>query len=109
MIPITDIMSQARKGEFVVLASEDFANLVKKVDETGKKGKMTLTIVITPDKHGGREKTLSFDHAVAYPKKSARDALFYSTDEGDLVRNDPDQGSLFRDADDPRAAAPRAV
>ncbi len=102
MTSITDVLIAARRGEFVGLVSDDLIHLIQKIDETGKKGKLTLTITIEPDKHGGREKKLNFEHSMQIPKKSARPAVFWSDDDGNLVQNDPDQRPLFENLDDRR-------
>jgi hypothetical protein len=45
MRPITDILREIRKGRCVDLASQRFAELIQAVDDTGKPGELTITLL----------------------------------------------------------------
>ncbi len=103
MKPITDILREMRKGRIVEDATEALREVVKAVDATEKAGTVTLKITVKPSKGGGTDKTLSVSIATAIPRPDLPDAVFFSTVDGDLVRDDPDQRVLFSEAGGPSA------
>lgn len=98
MIPITDVLSQVRKGKAVEQATDMLAEVVRAVDATDKKGTLTLTITVAPEKGGGSQKTLTVDIKSKIPRGDVPSAIFFSDPDGDLHRTDPDQGEMFTDA-----------
>lgn len=93
--PITDILREMRRGKIVAEASDELAKIVQAVDDTGKAGKLTLTLTVKPAKDGGLEKTISCDIGSTVPRHALPDSVFFSTGDGDLVRTDPDQREMF--------------
>lgn len=51
---ITDVLRDIRRGRPVEEATNALADVVRAVDETGKKGSVTITLTISPSKHGGQ-------------------------------------------------------
>lgn len=100
MQPITDILRQIRKGKVVDQASRLMAELVRAVDETGKKGTLTIELEVKPDKDGGSMKVIAAKIKVKKPLEDLPDAIFFSDEEGDLHREEPRQGKLFAATDD---------
>lgn len=99
MILFTDILRQIRRGAPVEEATQALADVVRAVDETGKPGKITLELVIKPAKHGGPEKVIACAVKATKPRASIAEAIFFSTDDGDLLRTDPRQEEMvFEDA-----------
>jgi len=94
MKPITDILREARNGFIVDKATDQMAELVKRVDLTRKSGSITITIKVSPDKHSSSQKTLDFGIKCSMPEEDLPQALFFSTPEGDLLRDDPEQRRL---------------
>lgn len=107
MRPITDTLRDMRKGRIVDEATEALAEVVKAVDATDKAGSVTITIKVKPSKGGGLEKTLSATVKRDVPTPDLPDAVFFSTVDGGLVRDDPEQRPLFGEAEG--SGRPRAV
>lgn len=108
MKPITDVLSQMRKGRIVEDATEALAEVVKAVDATEKAGSVTIKITVKPAKGGGWEKTLSARVSQDVPRPDLPDAVFFSNADGDLVRDDPDQRPLFGEVGE-GSGRPRAI
>ena len=103
---ITDILRDIRKGRPVEEATMALADVVKAVDETGKKGSVTITIDIVPSKHGGPEKQIVCKVTAKKPLSDIAPAVFFSDEDGDLHRVDPRQEDMkFEDAKPPHAHA----
>ncbi|MGN6208808.1 hypothetical protein [Asticcacaulis sp.] len=103
MKPFTDTLREARKGVIADRLTDELAAVVKAVDATNKAGELTLKVTVKPDKHGGTQKTLSFDIKAKLPTHPTPEAVFWSNVDGDLLRADPDQGDMFVDTADARA------
>jgi hypothetical protein len=98
MIPFTDILGQIRKGRPNEEATQALADVVRAVDETGKPGSVTVTLKVTPSKHGGPEKTILAEVKAKKPIAEIPPAVFFSTEDGDLLRSDPNQEEMvFRE------------
>lgn len=108
MRPITDVMREMRRGRIVEDATDALGEVVKAVDQTNKAGSITIKIKVKPSKDGGWEKTLSASISTDVPRQDLPDAVFFSNADGDLVRDDPDQKSLFAEAGE-GSGRPRAV
>lgn len=95
MVPFTDVVNQIRKGA----VSEELNAALKAVNDavlaTGKKGEVTLKIVIKPMK--GNRSQCEVVPAISFkpPKEDLPSGIFFLTNDGDLVRNDPEQKELF--------------
>lgn len=104
MKPITDILREYRNGRAVDQLTRQFNDCVRAVDATGKPAELTIKIKIEPDKGGGSGKELSIKPAAKIPQHDIPKAQFFSDSNGDLHRQDPAQGQMFRDTDDDRTA-----
>jgi len=107
MRPITDVLREMRRGRVVEDMTDALAECVKAVDETNKAAVLTMKITVKPSKDGGWEKTLATAISTTLPRKDTPDAVMFSTADGDLVREDPDQRGLFAEAEG--SGRPRAV
>jgi hypothetical protein len=99
---ITDVLRDIRKGRVVDAASEELAELVKAVQETGKPGALNLKLTITPQGKGDNAVIVGADISVKLPRAPLPDALFFADIDGDLLRDDPTQSRMFGDAVDPK-------
>lgn len=109
MRPITDVLRDIRKGRAVDLATERLAELVRAVDETGKAGSLTLTINVKPEKGGGSAKTIAVEVKAKIPEVDLPEAVFFSTEDGALLRSDPAQAEMaFREVGESAPGAGRA-
>lgn len=71
---------------------ETMKEIVRAVRETEKVGKLTLTLKVSPN--GDGIVILSSDIKKLVPEPSVPDALFFTNEEGELLRRDPRQQDL---------------
>lgn len=74
--------------------SEQLREVIKACTVTGKAGKIQLTLNFKPQKGTGAM-FVSADIKAAKPKFDAEPSIFYATEDGALLRNDPTQQSLY--------------
>lgn len=81
--------------------SAEFHTLLDAVREHGKKGQMTITLVIEPPANGVESAPLPIgvESAIKAPKPTAPKALYFLDGDGNPVRDDPRQLAIeFRPA-----------
>lgn len=101
MRPFTDVLRDIRKGVAVDAASEALSTVVQGVMATGKPGAVTVTITVKPPKsRGDNALVVLADVKVKEPRDDLPEAIFYASEDGDLLREDPTNQRLFADADD---------
>ena len=100
MRPITDVLRDIRKGRVVEAASEELAEVVRGVVDTGKPGELTIKIKVKPQGKGDNAVTLSAFVTSHKPKVPLPDAIFFADVDGDLLRDDPTQTRMFAGVDD---------
>lgn len=101
--PITDTLRLLQGGLFLDSCSDLLAETVKQVDETGKAGKVTITLDLT--KSGGAI-AISAKVTNKAPEKKPDADLMWPTVEGNLSLDNPNQRKLdLRVAD----SAPKEV
>lgn len=101
--PITDTLRLLQGGYFIEQCSDLAAQIVKSVDETGKAGKLTITLEY---KKVGAAMSVLAKVTDKTPEKAPDADLFYATVEGNLSIDNPAQRKLdLRVAD----AAPKTV
>jgi hypothetical protein len=76
--------------------SSEFHQLLDAVREHGKKGQMTITLVVEPPANGVDNAPLPIgvESAVKAPKATAPKALYFLDPDGNPVRDDPRQMSI---------------
>lgn len=89
--PITDTLRLLQGGTFLDTASELLAGVVKGVDETGKAGRLTITLDVK--KAGGAVSILA-KVSDKTPEQAPDADLFWPTVEGNLSVNNPNQRNL---------------
>ena len=89
--PITDTLRLLQGGAFTAECGEKFAEIVKGVDETGKPGKLTITIEVK--KAGGALQVLA-RVTDKTPEDLPEADLFWPTTEGNLSVDNPSQRKL---------------
>jgi hypothetical protein len=105
--PITETLVRLQGGLFIDQCSDLLALAVKAVDETGKNGKITITLDI---KKVGGAVAVHSKVTDKIPEKAADPDLFYATVEGNLSVDNPSQMRLpLRDASAEAKPAPRDV
>lgn len=92
---ILHLLSQIRGGAALEDANRMLSELAQACRETGKKGKLTLTIEVTPDKTDTTILELQPDVAAKMPKRPyTKGLVFYDDATGTLTREDPRQLAL---------------
>lgn len=106
MKPFTDILREIRKGEAVNAATDELAELIRAVKATGKPGTLTLKLKVTPIGRDGKQVEITPDISMSAPSPALNKGIFFVDDQGDLLRDDPDQRPLFEETS-ALAAKPR--
>lgn len=89
--PITHTLALLQGGTFADKCGADLAAMVKAVDETGKAGKLTITLDVK--KAGGAVQVLA-KCTNKTPEEQADADLFWATVEGNLALENPAQRKL---------------
>lgn len=89
--PITDTIRMLQGGAFAVKAGELFAAMLRGVEETGKAGKLTITIDV---KKAGAAVAITSKVTDKTPEEIADADLFWATVEGNLSLQNPNQRAL---------------
>ena len=97
-------LANLRGGRTLSEIENGLAKIVQKVRETGKQGKITLTIKVdVAERETWDEKaiqvTLHDDVDVKIPKPARTKSVFFADQTGRLTRHDPAQRALFPDPD----------
>ncbi len=79
-------------GRTVAELSDGLAELVRRVNDTGKKGSIALTIVVEPMKQGdGRTMVVKDSINLKLPEYDRTASIYFTDEDGHLHRNDPRQ------------------
>ena len=92
----TRMLHEIRNGDAVNEASMKLQKLISAVRDTGRGGKITVSLEIEPAARGVQEGGVSqiFMHdeiTVKIPEKPKKAAFFFTTEDGGLTRKDPNQ------------------
>ena len=90
--PITDTLRLLDGGAFLNRSSDELAALVRRVDETGKAGKLTMTLEVKRVTGGAISIVPSVVARVPEPKPDA--TVLWATVEGNLTQDNPRQQRL---------------
>ena len=108
MSTFADTIRQLSSGRLDELLLDSLREVTAAVHNTGKTGKLTLTLTVKPNEER-RSVVVSPDVKVAAPKPNAGDSLFFSSEDGDMTRTDPMQPELaFRAVQSPEPAFKQA-
>jgi hypothetical protein len=101
--PITDTLRLLQSGLFIDKCSDSLAEVVKSVDETGKPGKLTITLDL---KKSGGAIEIAGKVTNKAPEPKADSDLLWPTVEGNLSINNPNQRQLdLRQVETPKTPA----
>lgn len=89
--PITDTLRLLQGGVFLDQCSEQLADLVKSVDDTGKAGKLTITLDL---KKSAGAVAITAKVTNKSPERAPDADLLWATVEGNLVLDNPNQQKL---------------
>lgn len=93
--PFATFLLEQNRGRTHQELSHGLRDLVAKVEDTGKKGSITLTITVEPLK--GNEDALQVSDVIKLnlPEHNRGASIFFRGRDGNLQRDDPNQTSLF--------------
>ena len=89
--PFGETMRLFRQGQFNDECAELFAQMVRGVEETGKAGKLTITIDV---KKAGAAVQVAAKVTDKTPEPTPDADLFWTTVEGNLTHSNPNQQQL---------------
>lgn len=85
-------LAQLGKGNNLAELSSELNRLVRAVRATGKKGKLAYTLHVVPvDGTDGAQVVLTDEIKLNTPSPDRKSSLFFTTDDGQLTRRDPNQ------------------
>lgn len=93
--PFSQLVAHLGKGSIDATATDELAELVQSVRETRKKGSITLQIdVAMLDKASENAVKMTAQVTSKPPKSELPATIGYSTYDGEILRDDPDQPAL---------------
>ena|GEM_PF-986917 len=90
--PITDTLRLLDEGAFLDRCSDQMAALVRGVEETGKAGKLVITLEVKRGTKGAM--LIRPDSAVKVPEAKLEPTMLWATADGDLTVDNPKQQKL---------------
>lgn len=100
--PIVDTLRELRHGAMLDEASEEMAEVVKRVAETGKAGALLIKLTVKPAGRGMvRTVVIEDDVTSKLPEPDKEVTVFFPTSDGNLSRSDPSQMNLGLRSVDP--------
>lgn len=88
------IIQAVDRGELVLEMEEQLKNLIDAIRATGRKGKLSLELCVTPDKKADVVK-VSGIVKTKMPQLEPRESIFFMSLEGKLTRHDTRQAEMF--------------
>lgn len=98
--PFATFLMEHAKGRSHDELSAALRDLVLAVEETGKAGKLSYTVTVKPQPKVEGAVLVGDDIKSTLPQLDRPASIFFATDAGDLVRNDPRQRSIFDDIEE---------
>ncbi len=90
--PFADVLREQAKGRTHDELSEALHQLVARVQDTGRKGALTLVITVEPlPKGDGRALVISDEIKLKLPEHDRESSMFFTDRDGNLTRRDPNQ------------------
>lgn len=87
--PFADFLREQARGQTHDELSEGLRDLVARVQDTGKKGTLTLTVEIAPMPKGGGELVVSDSIKLKLPEHERNASIFFADKDNNLRREDP--------------------
>lgn len=105
--PITDTLRLLDEGAFIDRCSEQMAALVRGVEETGKAGKLVLTLEVKRGTKGAM--LIRPDVTCKVPEPKPEPTMLWATPDGSLTVDNPKQQKLDLRAVDPDTGEIRSL
>ena len=107
--PFHETLNRLRGGDLCLEAQKALAEIVLAVENTGKAGRLTITLDVKKLSRSGALEIID-KVAAKVPEEQALTTLLFSTPEGNLLSEDPRQQSLdLKQAAIPNAASARPL
>ncbi|MGW5741552.1 hypothetical protein [Amycolatopsis sp. NPDC003861] len=90
-------LMEHRRGKSHAELSEALRDLVVAVEETRKAGTLTYTLKIKPQERTPGAVMVADQIKCSLPEHERSESIFFATESGELIRNDPRQTALFND------------
>lgn len=91
--PFVQVLQDQRNGALATALTDAYAGLIQAAMDHEKKGTLTLTITVSPQKDG--ESVLVSDRLVVKaPQATPRPSVFFAGPDGSLTRENPRQPRL---------------
>lgn len=87
------VLSHIDFGALLPSLSEDLQLLTKEVKASGRPGSLSLSLKIKPTGNRGQVEIVA-DATLKRPKADPSKSIFFATDKGELLRDDPRQKKL---------------
>ncbi len=88
------VLRNQRKGAMASELSTKLCELTKAVMAFSKPGKITLTLSVDPNSGDGSQVSVEDKIELKLPQPTKPKSIFYTTEEGQLVRENPEQPTL---------------
>lgn len=102
---LTDVLRDYRKGALIDQATDELNEITRAVTETGRSGKLVITLHVRPNKGESGQILMEGETKVTIPKPPLPTAIFYVDGDGGLHRQDPKQQQLFTDTAEKKETA----
>ena len=105
--PITDTLRLLDEGAFLDRCSEQLAKLVRGVEETGKAGKLVISLEVKRGTKGAM--LIRPESTVKVPETKLEPTMLWATPEGNLTLDNPKQQKLDLRQVDPETGELRSL
>lgn len=106
---VTDIIREIDRGKFAEAITDELSKLVPACRDTGAVGELTISLKLKPGKGGSAVVEVIPSYKVKQPKTEVPTEIFFATESGALIRDNPDQGKLELEVVQRAQAQPIAV
>ena len=89
--PFADFLREQNRGRTHYELGEALHDLVARVEDTGKKGTLTLVVTVEPLKGAEEALTVSDEIKLKLPEHDRGASIFFRGRDGNLQREDPNQ------------------
>ena len=101
--PFSLFLTEQNRGKTHAELSDGLRDLVARVQDTGKKGTLTLVVTVEPMKGDAEALIVSDEIKLKLPEHDRGSSIFFRGRDGNLQRDDPNQTSIFDSLREPLA------
>lgn len=91
---VTDIIREINKGKFAEEITDELSKLVPACRAAGASGEISIILKLKPGRAGSSVVEIVPSLKVKQPKQEVPTEIFFATETGALIRDNPDQGKL---------------